>query len=784
MNEQDPEPDYVIMSDQGLKDFVPAPIRHVNNEKAQIPAVIPPPLPPRLHQKSPTLGKTSNQSPQLNASKSAKLPASHTGGVKENNQSWHLNSGEVPGADSDCLHGILPKVEEKCHQQFYLRLPLKAEINASWHEKSQRPETDKNKHRQTKEAEQKIIQNRLRQETEGREWAPMKRIGETGENEKIAEVENVKTGKPSRQILVLFTDQEEFTRNRETKGKGEVPGNIWSTIQTLASDSSKSSPVQGLNEASANRQCPSEPHPPPKPPRKKNPPNLQAVSPTQVFTAVMTGEEEVEERRKEEDGQPGHKVLEESDEKFDGNTDTQDRKETHILKSAVRLEGELQRGEQMFDLKPLNSSKETAAVTGESETVQDESQHQHGPDPPPQEALAWINTTSTDSSLEASNREKQKSEQSEPTHGDAFSKLPSGRQKETEATPTTSLLGLKGSKDTQEGAETLQDGPLKQTNHKANTKHKMKDFGKKMMCRLKKGKEEKKRVKVGELEHDETLEDDAELTLDDGDGGVKDGETDEGMRLLTLDVSGAQTYMMERSFKRRSPFGSFEVCSPVTLTDDLLSGDEWSRYLYQYQSTQHDPPPHQTLPEDTAQPSVAEQDREPDAPEADQVFPEESVYEDVDLSTFTTDERQQGTNTGASTAPMSPRTQDSYDELIQPVASVNTDMNFSHIKSEGVLDTTVQKYLVRLSKKRKHRAGQRRCRLRSQAKTLGQTPSPVCPQHVFAASVFYSLPIPGVEEVSAVKPGGSSPKCLTKIKMALKDKTMQRTAQTKEDREK
>ncbi|GLD52275.1 uncharacterized protein AKAME5_000520300 [Lates japonicus] len=246
-----------------------------------------------------------------------------------------------------------------------------------------------------------------------------------------------------------------------------------------------------------------------------------------------------------------------------------------------------------------------------------------------------------------------------------------------------------------------------------------------------------------------------------------------------------------------SPFSSFKVCSPVKLVEELLAGDEWSQFVYQSSTAE-------LTSQQTEATAQFDPDLEPSNTSSVDVFEgnppvpvEEPIYEDVDLLSVITEEQQE-MNTAPVTAvpqvllesdtyPMSPRTKDIYNtvKFIQPVQPANTYNEFTFVKSQVVLDSSVQKYLIKLNKKRKHRTVWKRRRDRSH-ETHGQSPLSTSPQQVFPTSVFYNVLAVGREEeqqLSAIKSGGSSPRSLAKIKKtALKDKTILRAAQPKEGR--
>ena len=100
-------------------------------------------------------------------------------------------------------------------------------------------------------------------------------------------------------------------------------------------------------------------------------------------------------------------------------------------------------------------------------------------------------------------------------------------------------------------------------------------------------------------------------------------------------------------FILHSPFSSFKVCSPVKLVEGLLSGAEWSQFLYRDQSSHHDPAPYHTHSDDTGELSVnslynstAELDLALDVFEGNTAVPEESIYENSDQHNVITEDSQ------------------------------------------------------------------------------------------------------------------------------------------------
>ncbi|XP_051242071.1 uncharacterized protein si:dkey-9i23.6 isoform X2 [Dicentrarchus labrax] len=792
------DPNLDICTSGRLKGSTSAFIPQVGDAKA----LIPPPLPLKRHQRSPEFETTLSQGPQLKAFNI------------ESSLACQTSLGEVPGEVHDIhssrIFGILPKVEQKCHKneqtQFAPRPPLTPPIKP--------PRPNKPKKAELEEEKTGDKKNRHEQEL-------MERNENTEENEETSKIEShLHVGKPPRQILVIFT---EYLREKggEDRGKEDKEPNNIELTTTLTENSfllaMKGSDLTSDEEpdmAATNRKSivsvKQEPTIPPQPPPKthqKCPPK-PPIKPLQLFSAMRSRIEEETESRKQVDewlrdnGLVDKERNEEEDEGKDGgkvNVDTESMTPTmtempsrpkeivmkSIPKSSVYQEVELPRAGQRFCLMPPCRNK-PSEITTENKTLHQSQlpgkQHlnhadgQVHPGPLPQKIpipVPWVQDS------------------------EVISKLPSGHQEGTE------VVGSKldpHQLDAQEIAEMLLDGELKQTNQKTNARGKVKQLAKKVIGRLKEGREDKRRSKALEMEIDDT-----ELTQDEKwhgeEGGMKDEEKEEGNDAVTVDqsaVTETQSYadrmkgrIARRNATSESPFSSFKVSSPVKLVEELLSGDEWSQFLHRDQSPMNDPPPCQTHLEDTGQLSAnfqlnssGEQGLTLDVFEGDHAVPEDPVYEDIDLPTINKEEqqtREQQENRARSTAipsilleretnPMSPGTKDIYDTVvfIEPVQPV-------YVKSQCVLSTSVQKYIIKLSKKRKHRPPQKWHRHNNQADTLNQSTTSTSPQ-VFSTSIFYNVPPSGGEELlSTVKPGASSPS-LAKIKTIL------RGSSPKEDR--
>ncbi|XP_035515642.1 uncharacterized protein si:dkey-9i23.6 [Morone saxatilis] len=790
----------------GLKGSTSAFIPEVDDAKA----LIPPPLPLKRHQRSPEFETTLSQGPQLKAFniESSLACKSSPGGPS---QCLDLVPGEVQDMHSSCI--FLPKVEQKCHKneqtQFAPRPPLTPPIKPPRHNKPKRAELE----------EENTGDKKNRQEQE-----LVERNENTEENGETSKIEShLHIGKPPRQILVIFTEYLQEKGGEDRGEEDEEPNNIGLTT-TLTKNSSllamKGSDLTSDEEpdmAATNRKSivsvKQEPTIPPQPPPKSHqkcrpkPP----IKPPQLFSAMRSRIEEETENRKqvdewlrdnglvdkernkeENEGKDGGKVNVDTESMIPTMTEMPSRPTEIVMKSipksSVYQEVELPRAGQRFCLMPPCRNKPTSEITTENKTLHHSQlpgkQHQnhanevhHGPLPKKITIpVRWVQDS------------------------EVISKLQSGHQEGTE------VVGSKldpHQLDAQEIAEMLLDGELKQTIQKTNARGKVKQLAKKVIGRLKEGREDKRRSKALEMETDDT-----ELTQDERwhgeEEGMKDKEEEEGNDEVTVDqsaVTETQSYaglikgrIARRNATSESPFSFFKVSSPVKLVEELLSGDEWSQFLHRDQSPTNDPPPCQTHLEDTGQLSAnfqlnssGEQGLTLDVFEGNHAVSENPIYEDIDLPTIIKEEqqtREQQQNRACSTAipsilleretnPISPRTKDIYDTVVfmKPVQP-----NFSDVKSQCVLSTSVQKYIIKLSKKRKHRPPQKRHHHNSQADTLNQSTTSTSPQ-VFSTSIFYNAPPSGGEELlSTVKPGGSSPRSLAKIK------TMLRGSSPKEDR--
>ncbi|XP_029989035.1 uncharacterized protein LOC115418636 isoform X2 [Sphaeramia orbicularis] len=335
-------------------------------------------------------------------------------------------------------------------------------------------------------------------------------------------------------------------------------------------------------------------------------------------------------------------------------------------------------------------------------------------------------------------------------------------------------------------------GQTTQPNHKKQSKG-MKTFTK-FIDKLKENREEKKRVKAGEMTMDRGREQDAEVwdkekckeekrlkdkeNEETGDNAVDQTPVTPALRHVEL----MSTMDKRTNASSDSVFGSFKVNVPVMLVEDLLSGEQWSQFLGNNQKP--DPPPLWSNSEDTAQliPTVLHSEDHQDAVAVldEHIYEEMPPYDPSNIMAGSQTRVEQKRVVSSvpvivletETVPLSPRTRDMLDsvEFLQP--HMDTNM-FSDFQSEEVLDTSVQKYLIKLSGRRKRRAPLHHRWHRNKKNDLSsQPPYSTSPGKRISSSVFYNVQCSGVEEPPpTVESGRGSPRTLTKIKMALKSTT-------------
>ncbi|XP_049426445.1 uncharacterized protein LOC125885063 [Epinephelus fuscoguttatus] len=810
------DPGLVIRTAERLQGSASALIPEVESRKAlRSPSMLSAPLP--LPKRSPACEKKNKTLNSLACQTSPVLD-----GVKGNSPHRGLSPLEVPDMHNCTASGILPKVEAKHPPQLPLRPLTKSPIKPPRPNTLKRAETEEGEGRVRGQAEWSKEQ-RNRQEQDLTERSQKTEVNKQTSGKEC----HLDVGKPPRQMLVVFTD---IGTEEDVRNIGLTFPTMTENSSLLASGCSDLTSDVEPDMAATNRNCTSTVsakkesiiplQPPPKPPQKHPP--KPPIKPPHLFSAMKSVIEEEKERRKQEDEEWRDLVEEERDKK---EGDGEDRGKVHRdsrggeLSTTTMTEKPSQLGQTVlgsvpkFCLMPPCRDRPRSVVTAENQTLDRKSQHpgnhqnkangqvQSGP----QEVPSQISPTGTDTNVETLKwTENSKEIQISGTWGrdsDVISKLPSGWEgTKVEGTKLDPFeLGLKSSEDAQEVDGTLMHGEPKQTNQKTNTRGKVKNLAKKMIGRLKEGREERKRTKATEMEME-----DSELTQDERRHGKEgwmndeeEGPDEDAVDHLAPTETQRHVDLMERRIKgghatSYSPFASFEVGSPVKLVEELLTGDERFQFLNRDQSSTPDPP-------DTEEPSADLQFTLDEFEGNSSVSKEESVYEIIDCSDMMTEEsqiyEQLDLNRAPSpvpqsetseTIPLTPRTKNIYDtvKFFPPAQPTVTHMTLSDIKSQGVLDSSVQKYLIKLSKKRKHRTGRRQRGDRSNDVVRGSLSS-TTPQQIFPASVFYCVPAAGGEveqQLSAVKCGGSSPRSLAKLKIPLKDKTIPRVAQPKEDR--
>ncbi|XP_029912456.1 uncharacterized protein LOC115362612 [Myripristis murdjan] len=285
-----------------------------------------------------------------------------------------------------------------------------------------------------------------------------------------------------------------------------------------------------------------------------------------------------------------------------------------------------------------------------------------------------------------------------------------------------------------------------------------------------------------------------EVEKDEEEGRDEDTMDQSAMEETLGPTGHIARWVTRRNATSQSPFSSFKFSSGSNLVEELLSA--WSHLLSTYQSPSPPQPLDQSCSEDMAQPSLygpdadADLDLPLDVFECNHVKTEEpsiSEYTALSESSVTAEsqahvnQQEEGSlNSGAviSAVPeisldkegviMSPRTKNVYDTmvLIQAPCPAFTDTDISDVKSLGPLDCSIQRYRIKLSKKRRHRAP----RLPSRTREI--IPSFTCLQ-VFPTSVFYNVPTSGgMEEQKAhtIQCVHSSPRSLAKFMTALRVK--------------
>ncbi|KAK2815517.1 hypothetical protein Q5P01_025984 [Channa striata] len=357
--------------------------------------------------------------------------------------------------------------------------------------------------------------------------------------------------KPSRQILVVFTDME--------KGEEDVdPRNPLNMMEN-------SSFVPQDVKVATNRTCTSEDLPKsdfPAPPPAKPP-----IKPAQLLSAMNAGIEEEKERRKQEEEQCRYEdTLDKGRKEYEGDVSEDSRDATLtspvLTKMSSQIE-ELSRGGQRLSLMPQcsNSPKPVNTAENQSRCLQSQppgTQHSNKANgqfnlvPFPEEVPHQVSPTETDSNVVTlkwtENKDIQISRQ-------VISKVSSGCQMDKDVfrtEPDPCQLTLKRCENTQEIGETVLDGDLKQTNQKPNARMKLRNLARKVMCKMKEGREEKRRMKariLGRIDNEQDARKEDEMKEEDEEerGRDEDGVTEPLDRIKKYETTSG------------SLFGSFKV---------------------------------------------------------------------------------------------------------------------------------------------------------------------------------------------------------------------------------
>lgn len=509
------DPDLVFPTAGGLKGSSSIVTPEMDKRKALMPPsvlAIPPLLPSKRYQRCATFEKTLGQGPELKAFDEDNKPFNSLefqtspvlGGVKGNNQCSDLVHGEELDIHNSCTFGFYPKMQPKCPPQLPPRPPPKPPIKPPRLNKPNRAETEEEVEENKQKAEwekhnKKMEDKRRRQEPNQIDSnEKIERNKETSGTESHLDV-----SKPPQQILVVFTDNGKDVE--ESKGRKEVEYlcDIGLATPTTTDKSSQlaveclqeeSDMVAGNTNTSSTVSAKPEPMLPPKPPpnpHQKCPPK-PPMKPPQLFSTMRAETEEEKERWKQEEEWWRNK---------DNKKDENDRGEKDIQKEYGKDP-------------PLAQSQDP----GRQEQNTENGHVQPGPLPsvlPAQVNLIGTDSTTKTFKITKNDKEIQLSGQG-GQDSEVISKLPSGFLEGTEVVRTeldACQLELKKVEDVHKIAETLPDGEPKQTNRqKTNTRGKVKNFTKKMMVKLKKGKEEKRRIRVDGMEMDGVREQDNEVT--------------------------------------------------------------------------------------------------------------------------------------------------------------------------------------------------------------------------------------------------------------------------------
>lgn len=537
-------PDPVIGTAEGLKVSTCAVIPEPDNPEFLMPlsmVVIPPPLPPKRYQTSSAFENTSGQGPDFKDSNEERKPTNSwtsqtsplLGGVKGNNQSSELATGKVPDLHNSWTFGTVPKVESKCSPQLSPKLP-KPPIKPPRLNNPKRDETKEGKQMWEQEAEQGKHEEEMGDKGNKQEQDLAERNERMEENEKKSgEGSHVHVGKPLPQILVTFTEEEEGGEDGQNRGKkDEDPSSTALTTLNKTENSTLLPPDETPDMAATNGNYTAtisakpEPmiplQPPLKPHRRFHP--VPPIKRPQLCSAMRAGIEEIKERRKQDEEQwRDEDLLDKERVEYDeegNNRDTELTTQTltemssqqgetvmeSMSKPSVNVVVELPSGGQRLSLMSCCRKSPNPVNIPENQTHCHQSQlpgtqsqtgadGQYNPEPPSLKVHPCVEAIGVDSNMETL-------KSTESNKDIQMSGLSSDCPQGTEVFKTN--LDPSQLEDAQGVGETLVDGELRQTNQKPSPGRRLKIFAKKIVCKIIEGREEKRRIKAGEVEVDDT----------------------------------------------------------------------------------------------------------------------------------------------------------------------------------------------------------------------------------------------------------------------------------------
>lgn len=538
-------PDLVIGTAEGLNGSTSAVIPKVANMKSMTSLsmlVSPPPLPPKRYQRSSAFEKTSDLGPDCNEdSKPMNSQMCQTSsvfcGVKGNNHCPDLTTGKIQDINSSWTLETVPKVELKCSPQPSPKPPKKPPIKPPRLKKPKCAERDDGKETSKQEAEQSKHKD-MGDRGNKPEQDLLERREEMEEKENTSGKENpLHVGKPLQQILVIFTEEKEGEDGQNRRKKDKDPSEKLTTVEIMK-NSTLLPPDNKPDMAATNGRYTStiltKPErmilaQPSSKPRKTCRP-VPPIKPPHLFSAVL--EEQRKSMKQEEEQCTDEDLLDKERDKYDkeGNDRVNGNPRDLEITTATMTEMSSPLGETVIDSVPKSSVNDEVDIPGEerqryslmphcsnspntpeNQTLRHESQlpgtqHQNkengqfDPGPLSQEVPAPVNTIGVDSNMETLRLTENNTDIQ--VSGQVISKLASKHLQETE------VVRMKfdecQQEDTEEIGETLVDGELRQTNQKPSAGRRVVKFAKKMLSKMKEGREEKRRLKVGEVEMDDT----------------------------------------------------------------------------------------------------------------------------------------------------------------------------------------------------------------------------------------------------------------------------------------